>query len=237
MYQDKSFIAIIPARGGSKRLLRKNVLDLCGKPLIAWSIESGLESHYIDEVMVTTDDDEIVEVSKRHGANVPFKRPEKLADDHATRQEVIKHTIEFYQNELCKRFDYLVFLQPTSPLRDAKDIDNAIEFMFDKKSDAVVSVCELEHPINWSGPLPKDKNMSKFLDNVALKSRSQDLEKYYRLNGAIYICDVQKFLEEGCVFLTENIFAFEMTQNKSVDIDTINDFQMAECLLNLKKRS
>ena len=232
MYNDKSFIAIIPARGGSKRLPRKNVLDLNGKPLIAWSIEAGLKSNYIDEVMVTTDDDEIAEVSKKYGAKVPFKRPKKLADDYATRPEVIKHTIEFYQNELGKKFDYLVFLQPTSPLRDANDIDNAIEFMFEKNGDAVVSVCELEHPIHWSGLLPKDKNMNKFLDNVVVQSRSQDLEKYYRLNGAIYICNVEKFLEEGCVFLKNNIFAFEMSQEKSVDIDTKLDFKIAEVLLN-----
>jgi CMP-N,N'-diacetyllegionaminic acid synthase len=235
MYKNKTFIAIIPARGGSKRLPRKNVLELNSKPLIAWSIEAGLESHYIDEVMVTTDDDEIAEVSKKYGATVPFKRPEKLADDYAARPEVIKHTIEFYQNELGKQFDYLVFLQPTSPLRDANDIDNAIEFMFEKNGDAVVSVCELEHPIHWSGTLLEDKNMSKFLDNVAVQSRSQDLEKYYRLNGAIYICDVQKFLDEGCVFLKENIFAFEMAQEESVDIDTRLDFKIAEILMeNIK---
>lgn len=231
MYKNKTFLVIIPARGGSKRLPRKNVLDLNGKSLIAWSIEAGLKSNYIDEVMVTTDDDEIAEVSKKYGATVPFKRPEELADDYATRPEVIKHTIEFYQNELGKQFDYLVFLQPTSPLRDEKDIDSAIEFMFGKNADAVVSVCELEYPIHWSGTLPEDKNMSKFLDNVAVQSRSQDLEKYYRLNGAIYICDVQKFLEEGCVFLKENIYAFEMAQKKSVDIDTRLDFKIAEVLM------
>ncbi|MGM0520198.1 MAG: cytidylyltransferase domain-containing protein [Campylobacterota bacterium] len=230
MYKNKTFIAIVPARGGSKRLPRKNVLDLNGKPLIAWSIEAGLNSNYIDEVMVTTDDDEIVEVSKKYGANVPFKRPEKLADDYATRPEVIKHTIEFYQNELNKKFDYLIFLQPTSPLRDTADIDNAIEFMFEKNCDAVVSVCELEHPIHWSGTLPQDKNMSKFLDNVAVRSRSQDLEKYYRLNGAIYICDVQKFLEEGCVFFKKNIFAYVMERQHSIDIDEEMDFKLAEII-------
>ncbi len=230
MFKNKSFLAIIPARGGSKRLPRKNVLDLNGEPLIAWSIEAGLQSHYVDEVMVTTDDEEIAEVSKKYGAIVPFQRPEKLSDDYATRSEVIRHTIEFYKNELGKQFDYLVFLQPTSPLRGEKDIDSAIKFMFEKNGDAVVSVCELEHPIHWSGTLPQDKDMSKFLDNVAVQSRSQDLEKHYRLNGAIYICDIQKFLEEGCVFLKKNIFAFEMPQEKSVDIDSLMDFKIAEAL-------
>lgn len=234
MYKNKTFLAIIPARGGSKRLPRKNVLDLKGKPLIAWSIEAGLNSKYIDETMVTTDDNEIVAISKKFGANVPFLRPEKLADDFATRPEVIKHTIEHYKNALKKEFDYLVFLQPTSPLRDGVDIDKAIEYMFEKNGDAVVSVCELEHPMHWSGKLPEDKNMSKFLDNVAVQSRSQDLEKYYRLNGAIYICDIKRFLNEGCVFLNDNIFAYEMAQEKSVDIDTRLDFIIAESIFAQK---
>jgi CMP-N,N'-diacetyllegionaminic acid synthase len=231
MYQYKTFLAIIPARAGSKRLPRKNSLNLNGKPLIAWSIEAGLKSKYIDEVMVTTDDDEIIEIAKIFKANVPFKRPNVLASDHATRSEVIRHTIEFYEQELNKKFDYVVFLQPTSPLRNAKHIDESIEYMFVKKCDAIVSVCEVDHPIHWSGVLPEDKSMSKFLDNAAVQSRSQDLEKYYRLNGAIYICNVQKFLEEDCVFLKENIFAFEMSQEKSVDIDTALDFKVSKILM------
>ena len=133
MFKNKTFLAIIPARGGSKRLPCKNVLDLKGKPLIAWSIEAGLKSKYIDEVMVTTDDDEIIEIAKTFKANVPFKRPNFLASDHATRSEVIRHTIEFYEQELNKKFDYVVFLQPTSPLRNAKHIDESIEYMFVKK--------------------------------------------------------------------------------------------------------
>ncbi len=231
MYKNKTFLAIIPARGGSKRLPRKNVLNLKGKSLIAWSIEAASKSKYIDEVMVTTDDKEIAEISKNFGANVPFIRPDYLSNDFSERSEVIKHAIEFYKNELEKKFDYLIYLQPTSPLRDEIDIDKSIEYMFDKNGDAVVSVCEVEHPVHWSGKLPEDKNMSKFLDNSVVQLRSQDLEKYYRLNGAIYICNVQKFLEEGCMFLKEDIFAFEMTQEKSVDIDTKLDFKIAEVLM------
>ena len=231
MYKNKTFLAIIPARGGSKRLPRKNVLNLKGKSLIGWSIEAASKSKYIDEVMVTTDDKEIAEISNFFGANVPFIRPDYLSNDFSERSEVIKHAIDFYKNELEKKFDYLIFLQPTSPLRDEIDIDKSIEYMFDKNGDAVVSVCEVEHPVHWSGKLPEDKNMSKFLDNAVVQLRSQDLEKYYRLNGAIYICNVQKFLEEGCMFLKEDIFAFEMTQEKSVDIDTKLDFKIAEVLM------
>lgn len=236
MFNNKTFLAIIPARGGSKRLPRKNVLNLAGKPLIAWSIEAGLKSKYIDEVMVTTDDDEIIDISKKIGAKIPFKRPEKLSNDLATRPEVIRHTIEFYKNKLKKEFDYVVLLQPTSPLRNEKQIDEAIVYLFEKNGDAVVSVSEVEHPIYWSGALPEDNDMSEFLDNVAVQSRSQDLPIYYRLNGAIYICNTQKFLEEGCVFLKENIYAYKMSQNSSVDIDTKIDFLLADLLLAEKMK-
>jgi len=230
MFKNKTFLAIIPARGGSKRLPRKNVLNLVGKPLIAWTIEAGLKSEYIDEVMVTTDDDEIIKISEKFGAKVPFKRPDKLSNDTATRPEVIKHALGYYKDKLKKDFDYIVYLQPTSPLRNENHIDNAIEFMFNKNAEAVVSVCEVEHPIHWSGTLPENKEMSQFLSEVAIQSRSQDLPISYRLNGAIYICNVKKFLTEGCLFLKENIYAFEMTQDISIDIDTKTDFICAQAL-------
>ncbi len=118
-------------------------------------------------------------------ANIPFIRSHELSNNFDTKPEVIKHTIELYKKSLNKKFDYLIFLQPTSPLRDEIDIDKAIEYMFIKNADAIVSVCEVEHPIHWIGTLPKNKDMSKFLNNVAIQSRSQDLEINFRLNGAI----------------------------------------------------
>ncbi|WP_320035329.1 acylneuraminate cytidylyltransferase family protein [Halarcobacter sp.] len=234
MYENKKFLAIIPARAGSKRLQNKNLLKLNNKPLIGWTIEAGLKSKYIDEVMVTTDDDNIMQISESCGANVPFKRPKELATDYATRSQVINHTINYYKNIKKKHFDYLIFLQPTSPLRDEIDIDKAIEFMCKKNADAIISVCEVEHPIQWSGTIPGNKDMTNFLNNSFLQTRSQDLEKYYRLNGAIYICSIEKFLEEECVFLRNNIFAFEMSQIKSVDIDTKIDFLYASFLMDNK---
>ena len=231
MYQNKTFLAIIPARGGSKRLPRKNVLALNGKPLIAWSIEAGLKSKYIDEVVVTTDDAEISEISEKYGANVPFIRPNILSNDIASRSDVIRHTIEFYKVELKQDFDYIIYLQPTSPLRTENEIDKAVEYMFEKNGDAVISICEVEHPIQWSGTLPKDKSMVEFLGEAVKKSRSQDLKTNYRLNGAIYICDIIKFKEQGCMFLKDNIYAYEMSQETSIDIDTKNDFFHALSLM------
>jgi CMP-N,N'-diacetyllegionaminic acid synthase len=234
MINNKTFLAIIPARGGSKRLPKKNILDLAGKPLISWSIKAAIKSKYIDKVMVTTDSDEIMEMAQKYGAEVPFKRPDYLATDMAIRPDVIKHTIDFYQNENQEKFDYIIFLQPTSPLRNETHIDNAIEYMFEKNADAIVSVCEVEHPVQWSGLLPDNKDMSDFLDDLDIKSRSQDLPIYHRLNGAIFICDSHKFMESGSMFLKENIFAYVMPQNVSIDIDTKIDFMFARTMLENK---
>ena len=226
MYKDKTFLAIIPARGGSKRLPRKNVLDLAGKPLIAWSIEAGLNSKYIDKVVVSSDDTEILAVSKRYNAKT-IVRPDELASDTATTFDAIKHTIENVE-----QYNYIVLLQATSPLRDAKHIDEAIELLESKNADAVVSVCEMDHSPLWSNTLDESLSMNGFLRDEVLNKRSQDLEKYYRLNGAIYICKTEKFLEKKSFFLQENIYGFKMDRESSIDIDEGIDFKMAEIFLN-----
>lgn len=226
MHKDKTFLAIIPARGGSKRLPRKNVLDLAGKPLIAWTIEAALKSKYICKVIVTSDDEEILEISMQFGAET-IKRPEELASDTATTFDAIKHTIDN-----LKAYDYIVLLQPTSPLRTEYHIDEAIELLFKKQSDAVISVCEMEHSPLWSNTLPEDGSMGQFLREEIKNKRSQDLEKYYRLNGAIYICKTNKLLDEKSFMLKENIFAYKMDRKSSVDIDEEIDFKFVECLIN-----
>ena len=222
---NKRFLAIIPARGGSKRLPRKNILDLNGKPLIAYSVEAGLNSKYIDKVIVSSDDEEILNISKQFGADT-IKRPNELATDTATSFDAIKHTIEN-----TNKYDYIVLLQPTSPLRDEKHIDEAIELLEHKNADAVVSVCEMDHSPLWSNTLDDSLSMSNFLKDEVLNKRSQDLEVYYRLNGAIYICKTDKLLEEKSFFLKENIFAYKMDRKSSVDIDEEIDFKMAALLL------
>lgn len=225
MYKNKTFLAIIPARGGSKRLPRKNVLDLCGKPLIAWSIEAGLKSQYVDKIVVTSDDDEILEISEKFGANI-IKRPDELASDASTTFDAIKHSINNVE-----KYDYIVLLQPTSPLRNSKNIDEAIELLESKNADAVVSVCEMDHSPLWSNTLPENGNMNNFLKDEILNKRSQDIEKYYRLNGAIYICKTDKLLEEKSFMLKHNIFAYVMNRMNSVDIDEDIDFKVAKTLI------
>jgi len=224
MYKGKTFLTIIPARGGSKRLPRKNVLDLAGKPLIAWTIEAGLKSKYIDKIVVTSDDDEILEISKKFGAEI-IKRPDELASDTATTFDAIKHAIDNLE-----AYDYIVLLQPTSPLRNTDHIDEAIELLMAKESDAVVSVCEMDHSPLWSNTLPPDGNMCGFIKDEIKNKRSQDLEKYYRLNGAIYICKTDKLLDEKSFMLKDDIFAYEMDRKSSVDIDTFIHLKLAEVI-------
>ena len=226
MLSCKTFLAIVPARGGSKRLPRKNILNLNGKPLIAYSIEAGLQSKYIDKVIVTSDDEEILNVSKEFGADI-IKRPDELASDIATSFDAIKHTIENVD-----KYDYIILLQPTSPLRSAVQIDEAIDLLETKEANAVVSVCEMDHSPLWSNTLPQDASMQGFLRDEVLNKRSQDLEKYYRLNGAIYICKTDKLLEEESFLLKENIFAYVMDRESSIDIDEKIDFKIAEVLIN-----
>jgi CMP-N,N'-diacetyllegionaminic acid synthase len=225
MYKSKTFLAIIPARGGSKRLPRKNILDLAGKPLIAWTIAAGLKSKYIDKVIVTSDDDEILSIAQDSGSAV-LKRPNNLASDKATTFDTIKHAIE-----KINRYDYIVLLQPTSPLRDQKHIDAAIELMLDRNADALISVCEMDHSPLWSNTLPEDGSMCNFLRDEVVNRRSQELETYYRLNGAIYICKTDKLLEEESFFLKNNVYAYIMDRKSSIDIDEEIDLKIADIIM------
>ncbi|RDU72140.1 cytidylyltransferase domain-containing protein [Helicobacter brantae] len=230
MYQGKTFLAIIPARSGSKRLPNKNIKNLCGKPLIAWSIEAGLQSKYIDGIVVSTDSQEYAEIAEQYGAKVPCIRPLELSKDTSTTFDSIKHMIDFYKEKYKQVFDYIVLLQPTSPLRTPQHIDEAIELLIQKQANSVISVCKCEHSPLWCNTLPKDKNMDNFLSSEILNLRSQELPAYYRLNGAIYIAKTSSLLGYQS-FFTDKGFAYEMSQKHSTDIDTQFDFDFCEFLL------
>ncbi len=227
MYRGKSFLGIVPARGSSKRLPRKNILPLAGKPLIAWTIEAAKKSKYLDRIIVSTEDKEIAEVSRNYGAEVMI-RPEHLATDKSSTVDVILDLLEKIEN----LYDYIVLLQPTSPLRNEKHIDEAIELLFTKNADAIISVCEAEHSPLWMNTLPEDGNMKDFLNKNIIHKRSQDLPKYYRLNGAIYIIDTKIFLNKKTFFIDNNIYSYQMPKELSIDIDDRFDFFIAECTIN-----
>lgn len=221
--------ALIPARGGSKRLPRKNVKILGDKPLIAWTIEAAKASKYIDQIVVTTDDEEIKQISEKYGAEVPFMRPEYLSNDTASSFDVVKHAIE--QLGIEDKNHLIVLLQPTSPLRTALDIDKSLEFFKTNDADGVVSVAECEHSPLWSNSLPENFSMKNFIRPELVGKRSQDLPKYYRLNGSIYIYPAQKLLKANKIFYNAKVFGFEMSQKSSVDIDSKLDFLVAEAII------
>ena len=225
MYKNKKILAIIPARAGSKRLPNKNILNLAGKPLIAWSIEEAKKSKYTDKVVVSTDSKQIAEISRQYGAEIPFLRPAELAQDTTSSIDVIKYCLE----NLDENFDYLILLQPTSPLRTAKDIDKAIE-MLDNNTLAVVSVCETEHSPLWSNTLPDDLSMKNFLRPEIKNKRSQDLPKYYRLNGAIFLAEIKYFYQHNG-FYGDKTKALIMSKEHSIDIDTEFDFLICSYIL------
>ena len=177
MLDGKKVIAVIPARGGSRRLPGKNMKQLGDKPLIAWSIDAAKKSRYIDRVVISTDCEEIANTAQRHGGDVPFLRPQELSGDTASTNGVILHALEHADES----FDYVVLLQPTSPLRKTKDIDALLE-SFDEKTEGVVSVCLCEHSPLWANTLPKDMTMGTFFPESVIGKRSQDLPDYYRLN-------------------------------------------------------
>ncbi len=234
MYKNKTFLAIIPARGGSKGLPGKNIKELCGKPLIAWSIEAGLKCKYLDEVMVTTDYQNIVEVSKQYGAIVPFLRPNKLASDTTTSFDAIKHTIEYYKNELNKEFDYIVLLEPTSPLRESSDIDKAIEVLLDSDVDSIVGICRTEDQNPVFLVLKNEKSFISGYENKEMKVlRRQDIKDVYFFEGTIYISKTNVLLDKK-TFYHENTIGYEVPKYKSLEIDDMDDFVMVEAIMKHK---
>jgi CMP-N,N'-diacetyllegionaminic acid synthase len=224
--------AVIPARGGSKRLPGKNIKLLCGKPLIAWTIETAKASTYIDSVIVSTDDIEIKEISEKFGAEVPFIRPDYLSHDTASSFDVIKHAIEFLNIDKSKHL--IVLLQPTSPLRTVAELNQALEFFLKKTADGVVSISETEHSPMWSNTLPNDGCMSNFIRPEVQGKRSQDLPKFFRLNGSIYIYETLTLLEQAKIFFDENVYGFETSLDTAVDIDTALDFLVAETIIKYR---
>jgi CMP-N-acetylneuraminic acid synthetase len=234
MLADKRVLAVVPARGGSKRLPRKNLLSLGGKPLIAWTLEAALRSHYIDELVVSSDDKEVIDVAIRWGAHAPFKRPAGISGDLATTNVVVEHCLDYYAG-LGKQFDLVMILQPTSPLRTVDHIDGAFERYLSAGVKGLISVCECEHSPLWANTLPPDLSMANFLSADILGVRSQDLGTYYRLNGAIYLFAVDTFLEAGGIFYAPDVIAQPMDQYSSVDIDTELDLKFAELLLNERR--
>lgn len=218
-------LAIIPARSGSKGLKDKNIMELCGKPLIAYSIEAAKKSGLFSHIILSTDSEKYAEIGKKYGAEVPFYRSKENSNDTASSWDVVKEVLNNYEEQGIE-FDSFMLLQPTSPLRNSNDIINAYNLLNEKNADAIVSVCECEHSPLWSNVLPEDNSLNGFIDNDRNKQR-QALGKYYRINGAIYLSKVKKFKKDSNLY-KENCYAYIMPNERSIDIDSVNDFKMAE---------
>ncbi len=232
-------LAVITARGGSVTLPRKNVLSLGGKPLIAYSIEAALGAREkgapILDVVVSTDDEEIAEVSRRYGATAPFLRPAELATPEAASLPVVQHAVDFMEEGAGSHFDWILLLQPTSPLRTADDIVEALGLGEEKNATAVISVTDANsaHPAKLK--LVEDGMLRSYLGTTFTPVRRQDFGfNVYRTNGAIYLTRRDVLMDEHSFYGTRPC-AYVMPPERSIDIDTRFDFEIAEFLFQRKR--
>tara|TARA_A100001035_G_scaffold274547_1_gene266665 strand:- start:498 stop:1187 length:690 start_codon:yes stop_codon:yes gene_type:complete len=221
------FVALIPARGGSKGLKKKNLYPVNNKPLISWTIESAISSHYLEQIFVSSDDNSILEIASKEGVNC-IERPANLAEDTSSMESVIMHSIEQIDKQGIG-FKYLILLQPTSPLRDSKDIDLACKKFIQLKANSLISVTNVESSVLKT--LVKDDNgfLKPAFDNKFPSMNRQQLPLAYKPNGAIYIINKKLFLNNPTLFQKDTAM-YEMKENKSIDVDSINDIHTIEKL-------
>lgn len=226
-------VALVPARGGSRGLPRKNLRELDGLPLIAWTVRQARAARTIDRVVVSTDDPEIARVASEHGAEAPWLRPEELAQDDSRWIDAVMHGLAAVEAE--GPVEVLCVLQPTSPLRRPSDIDGAVDRVLTGEADAVVSVTKTGFPLDLANTLPRDGCMDGFLGPGLKDTRRQELPEYYRLNGSIYAAR-PSYLRARSGFHGPRTFAWTMPRGRSVDIDDADDFRFAEALIALQPR-
>lgn len=231
MINGKKILAVIPARGGSKGIPGKNIKNLNDKPLIAYTIEEGKKSSCIDKLIVSTEDEEIADISRKFGAEVPFLRPAELSKDNTPGIDPILHAVNWFKDKDCN-FDYIMCLQCTSPFRKYFQIDEAVEMLIEQDADSIVSVCESETTPYWMKKI-EDGKLKDFLDGNIFYTRRQDTPKVYRLNGAIYLAKT-KILMDIKNWYTENTLPYIMDEMSSIDIDNIMDFKFADLLMREK---
>ncbi len=230
-------LAFIPARAGSKRLPNKNIKEFAGKPLIAWTIEAALGAKLAMDVVVSTDSLKIADIAQGYGAEVPFMRPEEMAGDSSSTFESLRDTV-LKLSAMGREYDYMVFLQPTSPLRKSFHIDEAFNKLIATSAKSVVSVSEVEHPFEWSMIATENGDMTNYInDNLKfLKMRSQELPARVRLNGALFCAKLADVLAQNSFYLAEGTYAYEMEKKFAIDIDELIDFEYAEFLMLRSKK-
>ena len=226
MINNKSVLAIIPARGGSKGLPRKNILEVQGKPLLYYTLNQAQKSKYIDRIILSSEDEEIINVAKDLGCEVPFKRPDELSTDSAGTMPVIFHALD----QLQENYDYVVLLQVTSPLRLTKDIDSCLEFCEKEKAPSCLSVVANEKPLEWTFRISNKGKIIPFT-NEKVPIRRQDATETFSVNGAIALARVE-WLKLQDHFITSETAAYIMPKSRSIDIDTEDDLLLFSSYLS-----
>ena len=229
----KKLIAIIPARSGSKGLKNKNIRLLNGKPLLAYSVEAAVESGLFDTVHVSTDSKEYADIAKSFGADEAFLRDMQNSGDASSSWDAVREVLRKYK-DIGKEFDVCVLLQPTSPMRTAEDIRAAYKLFEDKGAMSLTSATEVDHPIQWCFRLDETRSMKDFASSPYKDCRRQELEKHYRENGAIYIVRTKDITDPSFSFYTDRCVAYVMDRGQSIDIDTLQDFVIAETIIKMQ---
>ena len=225
MLENKTILAVVAARGGSKGVPRKNLKLAGGKPLIAWIIETAKKSSYIDRLILSSEDDEIIETAKMFGCEVPFVRPAELSKDDSSVSDVILHAVKHIPG-----FDYIMLLQPTSPLTRTKDIDGCIQHIIRNDFDSVVSITRPEKSPYWVFSLEDTHHLKPIFGDEYLTKRRQDLPPAFIPTGAVYMAKTQWFLMNRS-FYGDNTGGYMIPCERSLDIDTQLDFKMLEALI------
>lgn len=230
---DKKTLGFIPARGGSKGVPGKNIAPVAGKPLIAWVIESALKSRYLDDLLLSSDDDKIINIAEGLGVEAPFKRPDELAQDNSLVIDVIIHALDWLKINRKKEYDYVCIVQPTAPLTASEDYDNAVKTAIEKNADTVITVQDtghfhpaLMHTLDDAG------GASWYVDNPDWDrmSRRQDLPPVYSRCGNVYVIKTSLILNHRTLY-GEKIFACVIPPQRAIDIDTPIDLKLAELML------
>ena len=225
-----NIVCIIPARGNSKEIIDKNIINFCGKPLIAWSIEQALASNHINSVYVSSDSDKILNVSIKYGAK-EIKRPDILAQDESSSEEALVHAINEIERSDGNKIDLVVFLQGTSPLRSLEDIDEAINLFIKNNLDSLFSACDLKDLMVWKNV---DSELTSINYDYKNRERRQDMQKQYGENGSIYLFKPE-IIRESMNRLGGKIGTYIMDAWKIHEIDNKEDIGICEYFMNIKE--
>jgi CMP-N,N'-diacetyllegionaminic acid synthase len=223
----QNVLAIIPARGGSKGVPNKNIIEVSGNPLISWTIDAAKKAKCITRLILSSDDSNIIKIASDFGCDTPFIRPDELARDNSSSTGVVLHALKQIPN-----FEYVMLLQPTSPLRTSQHIDEAFDLLLSSNADSCVSIAPLSKSINWMYYQNDNKKISPVVSVDQRETRRQDIQMPFVLNCAIYIMKTSNFIENKS-FLTKNMVGYEMSTENSLDIDSYEDLETFKRLIGI----